>query len=820
MKFIILALLWLAAVESAYVGRSLKQNPTIREQHLLGEKECTYGPSFWCLNLTNAAGCHATKHCIQTVWIHQKYPEDTTSICDTCKDMVKQARDQLLSNETQEEIKEVFEGSCALLRLKPIVKECDKIADGFVPDLIDTLASEMDPQTVCAVAGLCNSAKILQLLAEAESGVSYKPTELVVGNTCDNCHSTLNLIKTKFNGLSDEGFLTILIKICARMNSYSDSCMNIAITHFHDIFSYVKENLNIENLPQASCILLGECSASFHRHEVEITPKSDIGYVQVNGKDDLPCKLCEQLVTHLKEILVANTTEAEFKQMLEGICKQTRSQISKECLVFVDTYYEEIYNDVERVLDPSVVCKIIGICHSATVDGLIAPLLPVENVDAAMSLKDQLSYHDDIVVQVSKSKPSSPVLSAQEMQLPIDLLVPPHQQLYNPEVCVFCQYFLHFLQQEISDPTVENDVKKLIDRACSKLPNSVNETCVEFVNTYEPVLVAILAQEVDPSVICPKIKVCPVAGEEIRDVDVFQTAQSSKSCPLCLYAVTTLESMIKGKKTKDEIEKSLKEVCNHLSNNLKMECNDFIDTYGDELIEMMVADFKPQEVCVFLKYCSDETPMSQEVKIEEERFGGDTETNVIFDNTVDGHPIESLNDEKCVLCEFIMKELDDELKDKKTDDEIKSLVRGICKALPTSISTSCNKFVDQYADAIIILLQEAMEPAQICAYIKLCPQVQDPLGFVREEVSTCGVCRTTADIMQKIAKNPKVDQSMKHIFEKTCRGMPSNKKKICERLTTERGIELFVMVSVKNNGPDLVCHNLSYCRSSSQVVVN
>lgn len=67
--------------------------------------------------------------------------------------MVKQARDQLLSNETQEEIKEVFEGSCALLHLKLIVKECDKIADEFIPDLIDTLASEMDPQTVCAVAG-------------------------------------------------------------------------------------------------------------------------------------------------------------------------------------------------------------------------------------------------------------------------------------------------------------------------------------------------------------------------------------------------------------------------------------------------------------------------------------------------------------------------------------------------------------------------------------------------------------------------------------------------------------------------------------------
>lgn len=46
-------------------------------------------------------------------------------------------------------------------------------------------------------------------------------------------------------------------------------------------------------------------------------------------------------------------------------------------------------------------------------------------------------------------------LSASEMQLPIDLLVPPHQQVYNEEVCIFCQYFLHFVQEKISDPVVE-----------------------------------------------------------------------------------------------------------------------------------------------------------------------------------------------------------------------------------------------------------------------------------------------------------------------------------------------------------------------------
>jgi saposin len=106
--------------------------PRPGHKRLINSKECTWGPTYWCQNLTTAANCRAVKHCIQTVWIHKELPPDSSSVCQTCLDMVKQARDQLESNETQELIKEVFEGSCALLHFKTIVKECDKIADEYI----------------------------------------------------------------------------------------------------------------------------------------------------------------------------------------------------------------------------------------------------------------------------------------------------------------------------------------------------------------------------------------------------------------------------------------------------------------------------------------------------------------------------------------------------------------------------------------------------------------------------------------------------------------------------------------------------------------
>ena len=53
----------------------------------------------------------------------------------------------------QNDLKEVFEGSCQLIPIKLIANECIKLADQFVPELVETLASEMNPDTVCSVAG-------------------------------------------------------------------------------------------------------------------------------------------------------------------------------------------------------------------------------------------------------------------------------------------------------------------------------------------------------------------------------------------------------------------------------------------------------------------------------------------------------------------------------------------------------------------------------------------------------------------------------------------------------------------------------------------
>lgn len=235
-------------------------------------------------------------HCIQTVWEKQTYPVDTDSVCQICLDMVKQARDQLRSNETQADLKAVFEGTCEFIRIKKARQECDKLADDFVPELVEALSSQMNPQVVCSVAGLCNNAEIDKELEKASTMVvvdKFVPSEL----TCDQCMDVSDLISNKFGSMHRDQVLDNILQVCGTMSSFSDACSSLALAYFNDVYAHLKDNLNAENI----CHMSGVCSAQFHQHDdgIELTIDSVSGIIRPRG-DDVPCDLCKQLITHLR----------------------------------------------------------------------------------------------------------------------------------------------------------------------------------------------------------------------------------------------------------------------------------------------------------------------------------------------------------------------------------------------------------------------------------------------------------------------------------------------------------------------------------------
>lgn len=62
---------------------------------------------------------------------------------------------------------------------------------------------------------------------------------------------------------------------------------------------------------------------------VEISNAGERGRIQIKKpnqvSEDLTCEFCEAMVLHLRDILISNTTEGQFLDVLKGLCKQTKS---------------------------------------------------------------------------------------------------------------------------------------------------------------------------------------------------------------------------------------------------------------------------------------------------------------------------------------------------------------------------------------------------------------------------------------------------------------------------------------------------------------
>lgn len=97
--------------------------------------------------------------------------------------------------------------------MKIITKECCKVADEFIPELVDTLASQMDPQVVCSVAGLCNNERYIKLLAEEDSKVSKKPNPPTKSDSCEGCHTVVSLVEKKFRQSSRDQVLQGILQV-------------------------------------------------------------------------------------------------------------------------------------------------------------------------------------------------------------------------------------------------------------------------------------------------------------------------------------------------------------------------------------------------------------------------------------------------------------------------------------------------------------------------------------------------------------------------------------------------------------------------------
>lgn len=777
----------------------------------VGASQCTWGPSQWCGNLTSARECDAHNYCFENVWKTSEFPEDNDSVCQICKDMVKQARDQLQSNETQQELKDVFEGSCKLIPIKTVSKECINVADQFIPELTEMLVSAMNPTAVCSVAGLCNSARIDKLIA-ANPGTN---SELKL-DSCVNCTVAFTNVEKFLQQNSKVNVMNRLLQVCGELSSFSDSCSTLLARHFDDLYQYL---LNLQ--PWSACHMSGMCAYKYHFHpqpgDVELNEKAELMLQQQS--DDLPCDLCKQLVTHFRDVLIANTTEDEFLQVLKGICKQT-GKFEKECTDLVEEDFKIIYDFLTNELDPPKICAEVNLC-------------PRKNLVS------------DINLNLIQDK-YTPIINTQAEILPQKSF-----NLSSSTECRLCKYFIQILQREIEDPTVEADVKSALEKVCKLVPRSDVDKCNKFVEQYSDVLIDLLAKETDPGIICATIDFCP----DVRLVSKFEF------CPLCQTALNLIQKELEDPKTEQQIENSLKKVCAIVPQAEARQCNEFMSQYSalvisvlaeeidpslvcpalklcptlnaaqdqcqsctqamntlisplkkrdslsvyrglksmvksvpkhltetavqiqiqhsSEIVDMMMAEFTAEESCTYLKYCN-QYPKYDAV------IGGDIESNEIEASPND-IILNTVSKPSCEVCELFVKLYENKLTSKTTEEELEQLMTKYCDHLTDKdLQQNCTAMVDKYVPKFFDLLKKDVTPKELCQLAKICPAFSSTSSLQK-----CRSCEVTLGSLQGVLADPYIMNSEFLELDKICSYVSTKNRKVCDMavLTLGRQIE-------------------------------
>ncbi|XP_035211397.1 prosaposin-like isoform X2 [Stegodyphus dumicola] len=819
-------------------------------------------PTFACQDLENARLCDVVKSCVHDIWATMSAPDDNDEICDICKEMVKEARDQLLSNMTQEEIKEVFEGSCKLLPVKLVADACIKIVDEIIPELVEMLASRMDPNMVCTVSGLCNMAHL-----PVENHI-LKFLRMVLtphkDSQCDQCTKMMTDVKTFLKSETEADVEKYIEKFCDK-EAPSYLCDILVDNYFPKIYSYIV-SIDAKTL----CNSVGICAQKCEL--IEDKPS--------HLKDELTCEFCEHVLQHIKDLITANTTAEEFKTALLNFCKHT-GKFSDKCTALVNDYYDMLFDYIKK-LDTKGMCTLMQLCNNEKCSKVslvkVVPAIKSRKQIPLIKLHPVESISKGIDVYPLVKLIPADVLSKKQLvesneifphQLPLERLTHPLSIFEKDTECAFCKAISFYLEQDLNGDRSKVNVREALDAVCNKWVKDFPDHCQNFLKTYSLKVQYAIAKGTEFGDICQSVKACPIETHKELNVKVIPKPQDNAFCDLCKDAMIEVENQLNDPATKEKVENFLDQACNILPKSLRDDCNDFINQNVEALISILQQELKPDNICPALGLCPQlaRIGVSEEVKDLEcdvckdvissfkqklQQPGSKTmvltfleegcarlpsslaeECKTFVDENIDTvmniiiQELDpdlvcgmlkicpgSLKKEKptkfknleCDLCKEVIEKVEDLIKDKKTEEEIKNALDKVCSYLPSSIATKCENFVNQYTDLLITLLTQEVDPEIICAALNVCPA---------KDVE-CQGCQYVLHFVQEQLMNSETQEEIKNVLKKMCDALPEKLSANCEAFVEEYGDALLVLIAQEID-PSTLCYEVKLCDNQTKI---
>jgi len=445
-----------------------------------------------------------------------------------------------------------------------------------------------------------------------------------------------------------EQFKEILDGLCDKIHKNSAHCKRIVDDYYIPLFEYLRK---VD--PHMICSAVGICHANANVSHPLTSLFSTKQYLPLTplltAKTEAKptCLLCEYVMHNLESYLKDAHNEEQIKEYLDGLCMDVPTNYQDVCKSFIDKYEAQILQMIASEIHPAQMCKEINLCSTAPV-------------------------------------PKSPSSS-----------------------CETCHIVAEEVFSVFSDKDDVNMVKNVLESICYRFPEYIDEPCEAFVDKYVTAFITFVAEGLTPDELCDALDMCNSNDSH----NFIETSSDDSTCVICEYAVSYLDKILEDKSSEEEIKEALESVCDLLPSSVKGQCDNFVDTYTDMIIQLLTGEITPKELCGYLGLCQDSqfylSNNRYPARVGIVRYGG----KQAWRNN-DG--------QFCAICEYAIQTVDQMLEDNKTEKEIEVSLDKVCYMLPSSLKNTCLQMVKEYTDQIIHLLVNDYPPKQVCTELALC----------------------------------------------------------------------------------------------------
>ncbi|XP_031562328.1 prosaposin-like [Actinia tenebrosa] len=302
---------------------------------------------------------------------------------------------------------------------------------------------------------------------------------------------------------------------------------------------------------------------------------------KVKVSSNATCDECVAVLTFLKKEIMNPDFEKTVEGYLEQVCSSFGA-LADECKAIIEQYAPLIFQELANLMgDPKEDCTKLGLCAASKEKIMATILRKAMPSKLVASLKTKKRH-------VLKSK--YPIKASAE--------------------CILCEFIAKELDQMLGNNATQQEIIAALDKVCSFLPSTIRTQCTSFIDEYGPVILQILSQELNPSLICTTLGLC--ASKEHMSAMMKPhrlRIGNQETCEICTIVMTYLKSLLKDNATEDEIIADLEKVCNYLPAQIASECNAIVKEYGKEVLEL-IANADAKTLCTEIGLCTSNMKMS------------------------------------------------------------------------------------------------------------------------------------------------------------------------------------------------------------------